>query len=435
MVAAEAPEGRSSEYLCYDDDRVIAAGWAEHGILPVTAVFGANAFGKSNFVDALRLIQNLVLDPPKKGDKIPASPFSMDLKAREMPSSFNLRILSGENQYTIFIKLSRDEVIEERVSIMAGDSDKTMYHRKGGSVTAGDGIAAGNHGFPEEAKAAMKAARENTLLLSGKTFQKLDDLKPIYNWFKESLMIMSASVKFVYARNSDALTARVGEALKLLDTGIEAIEMTPVSIGEVPLTRGEISELRENLKSKEAAYFMAPGNEMFVMKSENGEISANLANIVKESRAPGKIHARASEESDGTQRLLRLLPAFLQLGEDGGSNVLIVDELDKSLHTKMTRGLIEYHLNNVSSGSKSQLVFTAHDVDLIDNSVLRDDEIWIVEKDHDGVSEMMCLDDYGLSEEGMTFKQMYKSHSLGGTPRIFLLSSAQLAEVADDPRG
>lgn len=426
MIASDNPEGSASEFLCYEDDRVILAGDPECRIVPVSAIFGANSYGKSTFVQALLLIQRLVLDPAKEGAKIAVSPFFMDPEAKKLPTSFELNILSEGTEYEIFIKLSKNRIIEERVSVVKGESVEDMYCRK-------EKIAV-NQKFnrDEKIKLAFESSRSNTLLLSNKTLHEMSEFKPIYNWFNETLVIVSADTRFVYANDADALTTRIGEAIRRLDTGVETIKTTPAKLSRARLSQNQIKELKKGMESKEAAYFMTRGHDMFMAQSAGGEIFLSSIDIVKKDCMKNMFSVKSSEESNGTHQLLRLLPAVLQLGDPGQSKVVIIDDLDKSLHVEMTWGLVEYHLNSLDLGGNSQLIFTTHGVDLIDNCLLRNDEVWIIRKSHSGVSDLTCLSQFEGIESDMTFRQLYKSNSLGGSPRIHLTSSHQLQAKSSD---
>lgn len=154
MMASEKPKGKASDFLCYDDDRVIHAQDPQCKLLPVSAIFGANSYGKSNFLQALLLVQRLVLDPAKKGAKIPVDPFFIDPQSKILPTSFELNILSENTEYEIYIKLDEARIIEERVPIVNGDSVEDMYRRKEVSIVSGK--FAGNEKIEQALKAAKK---------------------------------------------------------------------------------------------------------------------------------------------------------------------------------------------------------------------------------------------------------------------------------------
>lgn len=419
----------------YDNDRLISNGDPELKVLPVTAVFGGNAFGKSNFVEALRLFQVLVLEPAKDGEKIPVSPFFLDPAMKKLPTSLDLHILSEGVEYKIFVKLTKSRIIEEKLTVMEGKNSRDLYHRRENSLVNGESKGSGASDFTKrKIVSVFKNLKKNTLLLSSKNLQKMSEFRPVYNWFKGALLILSQDTKLIYVDDADDFALQIGEALRLLATGVETIKMVPVKIDEISATRKEIFDVKRNLKDRSAAYFTTSKNDMLMAKNKDGKISFKLAKIVKVDCMSNKIYVNAGEESNGTRRLLQILPAILQLHICNQNKVLVIDELDKSLHIEMTRRLVEYHVNNTINGAKPQLIFTTHNVDLIDNCVLRNDEIWIVEKRHDGCSGMMCLNEFEDAKKDIDFQQLYKNHNLGGTPNIFLLSPAQLTEAIDQLR-
>lgn len=434
MVATETPAEAASQHLSYDEDKLIHAGDPAFGILSVTAIYGANAFGKSNFVDALGLIQRLVLDPASEGEELPVNPFFGDPETTKLPTSFNLHILSKGKEYRIFIKLTKDKIIEEKISMVNDESDEVIYHRIGNSMLAGKYSSNGKTNPATQIKAALESSASNALLLSNQDLQEMEDLKPIHDWFSKDLLILARDAKFVYANESDDMISQIGEALRLLDTKIESIQLSPSTLDSASLTHGEVDNLRKTLKPKLVAFFGNSSNDFFMAKIQKGEIIVNSISVDKRDCNSRKFSVNARDESNGTHRLLHILPAFLQLDENSDGKVLVIDEFDKSLHIGMTRGLVRYHLNNVFEGAQSQFIFTTHDIDLIDSHILRNDEIWIVQRNQDGISNMVCLDEYESAKKHKDLRQRYKTHRFGGTPSIFLLSSAQLAEVKSELR-
>ena len=86
------------------------------------------------------------------------------------------------------------------------------------------------------------------------------------------------------------------------------------------------------------------------------------------------------QESDGSQRIIDLLPAFFTEHISGVETVYVIDEVDRSLHTLLTRKLLEIYLANCSPKSRAQLLITTHDILLMDQELLRRDEMWVTEK-------------------------------------------------------
>lgn len=312
---------------------------------------------------------------------------------------------------------------------MEGESTVAMYHRgKNFSV---------NEKFDQSGKikSTLGLSSSNALLLSNPVLHEMDAFAPIYKWFSETLLIVSSETNFIYANDSDHLTSQIGKALQLLDTGAVDIKISPAKIEDTCLTADQIEELEKNLKSKEAVYFTSGNGDMFIAKSSGVGTSIKSIKIIKKDHMDNEFFVNLRQESNGTHRLAYLLPAILQLGKVAQGKVLVIDDFDKNLHVGMTRGLVEYHLNSLRVRSDSQLIFTTHDVALISNFILRNDEVWIIHKDYDGVSEMMRLIEFeGTEMDGMTFEQLYKTDNLLGTPRVDLISSHQLTARSESMR-
>ncbi|MFZ1085342.1 MAG: AAA family ATPase, partial [Terracidiphilus sp.] len=125
-----------------------------------------------------------------------------------------------------------------------------------------------------------------------------------------------------------------------------------------------------------------------------------------------------SDESDGTRRLLDVLPAFLSLEERPNPPVFIIDELDRSLHSNLTRNLLEHFLDMRAESSQSQLVFTTHDTQLMTQDIFRRDELWVTERDQSGASKLVAFSEFKDVRKDKDIRKSYLQGRLGGIPKI-----------------
>jgi AAA15 family ATPase/GTPase len=130
-----------------------------------------------------------------------------------------------------------------------------------------------------------------------------------------------------------------------------------------------------------------------------------------------------NRESDGSLRAIDLLPAFIDL-LSSKKKVYVIDELDRSLHSRLTRSLLEEYLKSCSITSRSQLLFTTHDLSLMDQDLFRRDEMWVVERGDDGASELIAFSDYKEIRYDKDIRKSYLQGRLGGVPRISLAGSS-----------
>jgi uncharacterized protein len=130
------------------------------------------------------------------------------------------------------------------------------------------------------------------------------------------------------------------------------------------------------------------------------------------------------QESDGSQRVIDLLPAFLELSSQTAGKVFIIDEVDRSLHTLLTRRLLDAYLASCSTETRTQLLFTTHDVLLMDQQLLRRDEMWVAERDANGASSLLSISEYKDVRYDKDIRKSYLQGRLGGVPRILLTAGA-----------
>lgn len=116
------------------------------------------------------------------------------------------------------------------------------------------------------------------------------------------------------------------------------------------------------------------------------------------------------------KRLLDLLPILFQLNDEGHV-IYFIDEIDRSLHTTLSKYLLSEFLKNSSNGLLSQIVFTAHDVSLINVSEFSQEEIWFIEKNKSGETKLKPFSDFDIKEDQDTIKD-YLNGRFGAIPVI-----------------
>ena len=124
------------------------------------------------------------------------------------------------------------------------------------------------------------------------------------------------------------------------------------------------------------------------------------------------------QESEGSQRVIDLLPAFLELSAQTLQKVYVIDEIDRSLHPLLIRQLLEEYLSNCSRETRSQLLLTTHNVMLMDQQLLRRDEMWVTERDGAGVSSLFSFSEYKDVRYDKDIRKSYLQGRMGGIPRI-----------------
>ena len=119
------------------------------------------------------------------------------------------------------------------------------------------------------------------------------------------------------------------------------------------------------------------------------------------------------DESSGTQRLFDLIPVLDMVDN---VSVILVDELDRSLHTSLVKTFLEDMIKNLNH---TQFIFTSHNVALMEEDMFRFDEIWFIQKNSKGETRMCALSEYNLPEERKkNLIKDYLNGRFGGVPFI-----------------
>ena len=386
-------------------------------LLPVAAIFGGNASGKTNFFRALSFARSLVVSGTSQiSEPIPVEPFRLDEASETRPSRFSFELLIDDTIYSYSFSVTRSRVEDEELQIQTSATKKPLYTRKRGEIQFHPSLP-----DADTLRMAFKLTRDNQLFLTSSLAHNVKDFHSIYRWFDERLELIAPDSRFApfeYLTKGHALHSSINDALSRLDLGVVRLdteEVPPESI----LPKQLISEIQRTLKSGQSAIVgFGPSSRHFVIR-QNGSLRAQkLVSYHRKSHGP-EVKFEFSDESDGSQRAIDLLPAFLDLASSECNKTYVIDEFDRSLHTILTRWLLDYFLDQVSQQSRSQLLLTTHDAQLMDQSLFRRDEMWVTETDRHGVSHLISVGDYKDLRVDKDIRGAYLHGRLGGVPKIF----------------
>ena len=241
----------------------------------------------------------------------------------------------------------------------------------------------------------------------------------IVDWFR-SLQIIFPETRIkalpIRMKADTELQDYIADMLRKMDTGVFDVSVASKEIDfhdfaeklEVPQNIiEEIEEIRNGIVNFAGKYFIF---------AENKKKRTILVQLKFSHRLNGKsVQFDIDEESDGTQRLLDLLPMLFATREDGNT-IYFVDEIDRSLHTKLSQFLLNEFVN-CCKDTNNQIIFTAHDVNLINTNDFRQEEIWFIEKNNLGESRLRPLSDFNL-QKGQDVLKAYLSGRFGAIPMI-----------------
>lgn len=366
-------------------------------VLPVAAIYGANASGKSNLLDGLRFMAEAVRESfaswaPEGG--VPRRPFKLDPAYRSEPSVFVVELVTASVRYTYGFEMDDEQVREEWLYSYPEKRRRVLFERRGSEIKFGTTVAEGT-GRSELLSGLL---RPNALLLSLAAQSGIDVVLPAYRWFAENVAFRNevrtrfdqvTIARFLQAERSLAL--KLMELLKLADLGISGIRFHVPKLAD------------ESLDETDTVFALA-----------------QTANRVRLTHGPQSRAFDLDEESAGTLSWLMLLPQVLLTLRGGG--LLAIDEIDASLHPRLTAALVGLFRDKEANPDGAQLLFTTHDASLLSpvlgEEVLTREDVWFVNKDDEGASELYPLTDFKPRKEGENLERRYLGGSYGGVPDV-----------------
>jgi AAA15 family ATPase/GTPase len=369
--------------------------------LKTAVVYGANASGKSNLVKAVSFMKHFVTKgfPSQKGIQYEPFKLSDDLNN---PSKIEFEIKTNNNCYAYGADFTKEEVIEEWLVKLNKRSEQTIYTRKNLEKDVKvefDKVHFDNKDNEMFAHFTGRGTPRNRLFLleaQRRNLNFIPELNDVYDWFSNKLNVLfpdsrAKGLEFNLGEDKN-LSDSITRFLAYFKTGISELASQKIDpetdIKEIP--KEIVQDITGNLKPGRKMTLSGPDNKSnyTIERKKSGELEVQKIAAKHESNSGKDVFFGLDEESDGTNRLIDLIPALMDLRTS--DSVYVIDELDRSMHPILTRKILEYFLT-ASSEQASQLIVTTHESNLLDLNLLRRDEIWFVEKNRENSSELYSL--------------------------------------------
>jgi energy-coupling factor transporter ATP-binding protein EcfA2 len=367
-LVASSLKDKGPDLLHEDGRREIA--------LPVAMIYGANASGKTTMLRALQRLVTLVLESHSGGTptaRIPRSPFALDPAAATEPTQLDCDFIVDGFRYHYGFRATNEEFVEEWLYAFVGGHRQTWFYREQGkAISFGKNLKGRN-------KLIEDITRKNSLFLSVAAQNAHPQLTTIFEYFANRLTFRLVSNERTMVRRiaTMGLDPRVVHFLNFADTGVIAAKLEHV---ERPPVQSDLFRRHDVEITPEWSEVLAARLEPIPRLS-----------LGHSSRTGEPIFLSMAQESRGTVRLLELVNDALKTIDAGG--VLVVDELDGSLHTLLARELITLFSSSERNPKGGQLIASTHDTNILCSDHLRRDQIWFTEKNSIGETHLFPLTD------------------------------------------
>ncbi len=391
-------------------------------LLPVSAIFGGNASGKSNLFKALAFAKSLVVEGTNKASQaIGRIPFLLEKQAKERPSRFSFELLIEDHIYEYKFSVTNQAVVEERLIDMSPTGDRLLFHRQAGDPPT----FAPKLPESDRLRFVHEGTRANQLFLTNSVSQNVTVFKSVHDWFQDTLELVDPEARYTqfqhFLEADHPLRDHMNALVPKLDSGVLRMGSEEVPLQRIVQDEATLARIRAGLDDGAGVLLESPDKQdrLFAM-NRDGELVLSRLVSYHATMDGTEERFQMRQESDGTQRVIQLLPAFLHLSTDQAAKVYVIDELDRSLHTHLTRGLLEGYLDSCSESSRSQLLFTTHDFMLMDQDLLRRDEMWVTERDDRGITKLYSFSDFKDVRYDKDIRKSYLLGRMGGVPRLRL---------------
>lgn len=347
-------------------------GLGEVDLLKSLVLYGPNASGKSNIIRAVRFMDSFVEDSAvrmKPDAPIAITPFLLDADSRNKPSEFEANFVQEGVRYQYGFSVTPARVEAEWLYAFPEGRSRKLFVREFDDQKGEYRFEFGTH-FREDPE-LQKRTRPNALFLSTGAQFNHPDLLSVYQWFGQQLRILDLA-----ATSKELLPTRTAEIV------LEAPDLTEVVVALLRKADTGITDVSVEADDEPPDVF----DMMEWMDRPAYRVRFHHA-----AEGIQGVEFDYAMESAGTQRFFSLIAPILEMLF--GPRCTLVDEMGASLHTLLSRQILTL-INSDSNSKGAQLIFTTHDVTLLDSEVFRRDQVWFVEKNSSGSTEIYALTTY-----------------------------------------
>ncbi len=400
LVASKGKEVADNQTL----DASHSGGGSGIKLLPSAAIYGANAAGKSNLLEALNVMRVIIQESAQqqhRGDFLPVKSFKLNPTTRNAPVEFEVIFIAEGVRYQYGFSATRDRIVEEWLLAYPKNRPQDWLSREWDEKKKKHQWHLGAS-LVGEKKLWQKSTRDNALFLSTAIQLNSQQLEPVFDWFNETICMVGIagwnpnfSASFCDTKDNKE---KVLEYLQAADLDIDNIQVEKVASEQDKISEALPKPLRED-----------------VIKDLEGKNSYKTQTVHQDIDGEPVVF-NLEEESTGTQKLFSLAAPWIDVLAKG--RVLFVDEMNNSMHPKLVEHLVNLFNNKKTNPNNAQLIFTTHETSILNQKTLRRDQIWFCEKDKLQTTQVYPLSDFRPRTGRENLEQMYLSGRYGALPYI-----------------
>ncbi len=373
-------------------------------ILRSAVIYGPNASGKSNFVKALKIFQKIIVSSLKNDGNFDFEPHSFLSDKDKSFTEFDINFISGNVRYNYGFKYNANLIAEEWLFAYPEGRAQKWIDRSG--IDREKWYI--NPLVKGQKKVWIESTRDNALILSTAIQLNATFLADVKDWFFSKLSVHGSGFTPEYSVEKcvqdTGFQKKILEFMAAADFGISnfIVDKKQHQIDDLPKNAPEA--LRKFLREK-----------IEENKKINEVYSIDLKTIHK-TKSGNEAVFDFKDESDGTRKVFNMAGPFIDTLLRG--RVLVMDEMDTSLHPLIVKYLVSKFNNPKINENCAQIIFTTHDTSLLNQNIYRRDQIWFCEKDKEKQTSIFSLDDFQVRKED-NFEKGYLGGRYGALPFVW----------------
>ncbi len=373
-------------------------------LLRSAVVYGPNAAGKSNLIQAMRFMQDFVMLSAKEsqeGEKIDLQPFLFNEQGRGEACEFEVLFIHNKVRFQYGFAATQEHVTEEWLFAYPEGRPQRWFARKFDPKTDEGSWTFGTK-FTGPKKLWQRATRKNALFLSTAIQLNCEQLRPVFSWFQrleviEHGMYLHPGISIEECMD-EAGKEKILAFMNAADLSIQDVHIETRTFSEKDLPDDMPPDLKEVLRKQMAEQKYKKVKFLHPVHKTNRDIGLPI-----------------EEESYGTRKLFAYAGPWLDLLSTG--RILFVDEFDNNLHSKIIVYLLGLLHNSKANKKNGQVVFTTHNTSFLDQKLLRRDQVWFVEKNKQNATNLYPLSDFS-PRKGEALQKGYLQGRYGALPYV-----------------
>lgn len=369
-------------------------------VLKSSVIYGANGSGKSNFINAISFVKDLVLQSIKNqpGDGFSQTPHKLESSSSD--SEYSLQFVANNVRYAFGFTLNQHIIKEEYLYYFPKGRKNKIYERSGETFETGTK-------FNGKLTTCKDVLKPNRLLLScAANFSSVDEIEKAFSFFRDDLVIYDPN--FGSDQWMDYSLTQINENSSIKNTVLSFMRGLDLDVRDIDVKIEQSNFPQDRLPLPN---FLSDDFKNWLLQEKIRTVRAKLVYDYFETDL-------MTEESTGIKKLISFLCPLLDIMVKG--KTLICDELETSMHEALVHGILKMFMES-SINAQAQIIFTTHDTSLLDLDIFRRDQIWFTElKKEDRSTDLFSLAEIKNVRKDKKFGKGYIAGQYGAIPMLNL---------------